>query len=162
MSSSHSSPKPCLWCKRRSPKPLRTTRSSEPAWTPRRVRTCFVSLARFSVELAAVKHRVSGDLVDSTTGKPVHATLTVQNGWKGNSLVEIDGECVGYVYRDKWTNMDVSADGGRQRTQSQSESPSTRSSSPHTWTTSLSRPSSSSLTSSVWRPCTPSSKPRCR
>jgi hypothetical protein len=108
-----------------------------------------------------VKHRVSGDLVDSIAGKPVHATLIVRNGWKCHSMVEIDGECVGYVYRDKWTNMDVSADGREQKyTRSQIENSSTRSSSPQTWTTFSSRPSSSSSTSSVWTPCTQSSKPK--
>lgn len=117
---------------------------------------------RVSVQLAAVKHRVSGDLVDSITGRPIHATITVQNGWKCHSMVEIDGECVGYVYRDKWTNMDVSADGGEQITRSQTESLSTRSSWPPTWTTSLSHPSLSSSTSSLSRPCTPLYKQAAR
>ncbi|RSH89166.1 hypothetical protein EHS25_002278 [Saitozyma podzolica] len=61
---------------------------------------------RVRLDTKTMKHRVSGDLVDSIAGKPVHATLIVRNGWKCHSMVEIDGECVGYVYRDKWTNMD--------------------------------------------------------
>jgi hypothetical protein len=47
------------------------------------------------------------ELYDPTAKEPVHVEFTV-SCIKGKGTVEVDGECVAYMYKDKWWAWNVS------------------------------------------------------